>query len=170
MHIVNMKAIHPNLTAALDDPTGLAVLGFFIDVSLNTFFLYTQAFFVCLFFQSNQLVLSPAGSLCRQCALWTHIPEVVLCRLQRLEDTNERLFLHAGAVLGLGMGGLSGTVGGLSLCTLLHNVHDAVVKLVDRKCRPHPHPALACHAHLPFVSVVTLFPPCAVHFPPRSNY
>ncbi|XP_034090105.1 carbonic anhydrase 15 isoform X2 [Gymnodraco acuticeps] len=32
MHIVNMKSIHPNLTAALDDPTGLAVLGFFIDV------------------------------------------------------------------------------------------------------------------------------------------
>ncbi|KAI4789843.1 hypothetical protein KUCAC02_034994 [Chaenocephalus aceratus] len=29
---VNMKSIHPNLTAALDDPTGLAVLGFFIDV------------------------------------------------------------------------------------------------------------------------------------------
>lgn len=34
MHIVNMKSIHPNLSAALDDPTGLAVLGFFIDVSL----------------------------------------------------------------------------------------------------------------------------------------
>nr|XP_020485544.1 carbonic anhydrase 15-like [Labrus bergylta] len=33
MHIVNMKSIHPNLTAALDDPTGLAVLGFFIDVA-----------------------------------------------------------------------------------------------------------------------------------------
>ncbi|XP_034751835.1 carbonic anhydrase 15 isoform X2 [Etheostoma cragini] len=32
MHIVNMKSIHPNLTEALDDPTGLAVLGFFIDV------------------------------------------------------------------------------------------------------------------------------------------
>ncbi|XP_063745096.1 carbonic anhydrase 15 isoform X2 [Eleginops maclovinus] len=32
MHIVNMKSIHPNLTVALDDPTGLAVLGFFIDV------------------------------------------------------------------------------------------------------------------------------------------
>ncbi|XP_029299909.1 carbonic anhydrase 15 [Cottoperca gobio] len=32
MHVVNMKSIHPNLTAALDDPTGLAVLGFFIDV------------------------------------------------------------------------------------------------------------------------------------------
>ncbi|XP_037608266.1 carbonic anhydrase 15 [Sebastes umbrosus] len=32
MHIVNMKSIHPNLTAALKDPTGLAVLGFFIDV------------------------------------------------------------------------------------------------------------------------------------------
>lgn len=38
MHIVNMKAIHPNLTAALDDPTGLVVLGFFIDVSLNNLF------------------------------------------------------------------------------------------------------------------------------------
>lgn len=35
MHIVNMKAVHPNLTAALDDPTGLAVLGFFIDVGSN---------------------------------------------------------------------------------------------------------------------------------------
>ncbi|XP_056146420.1 carbonic anhydrase 15 [Lampris incognitus] len=33
MHIVNMKSIHPNLSAALDDPTGLAVLGFFIDVA-----------------------------------------------------------------------------------------------------------------------------------------
>uniref|UniRef100_UPI0037E739BF carbonic anhydrase 15 n=1 Tax=Semicossyphus pulcher TaxID=241346 RepID=UPI0037E739BF len=32
MHIVNMKSIHPNMTAALNDPTGLAVLGFFIDV------------------------------------------------------------------------------------------------------------------------------------------
>ncbi|XP_061589367.1 carbonic anhydrase 15 isoform X3 [Cololabis saira] len=32
MHIVNMKSIHPNISAALDDPTGLAVLGFFIDV------------------------------------------------------------------------------------------------------------------------------------------
>ncbi|XP_034565912.1 carbonic anhydrase 15 [Notolabrus celidotus] len=32
MHIVNMKSIHPNLTAALNDPTGLSVLGFFIDV------------------------------------------------------------------------------------------------------------------------------------------
>uniref|UniRef100_A0A3Q4B032 Alpha-carbonic anhydrase domain-containing protein n=1 Tax=Mola mola TaxID=94237 RepID=A0A3Q4B032_MOLML len=32
MQIVNMKSVHPNLTAALDDPTGLAVLGFFIDV------------------------------------------------------------------------------------------------------------------------------------------
>ncbi|XP_071376715.1 carbonic anhydrase 15 [Centroberyx affinis] len=32
MHIVNMKSIHPNLSAALNDPTGLAVLGFFIDV------------------------------------------------------------------------------------------------------------------------------------------
>lgn len=33
MHIVNVKAVYPNLTAALDDPTGLAVLSFFIDVS-----------------------------------------------------------------------------------------------------------------------------------------
>ncbi|XP_076019760.1 carbonic anhydrase 15 [Genypterus blacodes] len=32
MHIVNMKAVHPNISAALRDPTGLAVLGFFIDV------------------------------------------------------------------------------------------------------------------------------------------
>ncbi|CAJ1070542.1 carbonic anhydrase 15 [Xyrichtys novacula] len=32
MHIVNMKSIHPNVTTALGDPTGLAVLGFFIDV------------------------------------------------------------------------------------------------------------------------------------------
>ncbi|KAK9532604.1 hypothetical protein VZT92_009980 [Zoarces viviparus] len=32
MHVVNMKSIHPNVTAALHDPTGLAVLGFFIDV------------------------------------------------------------------------------------------------------------------------------------------
>lgn len=33
MHIVSMKAVYPNLTAALGDPTGLAVLGVFIDVS-----------------------------------------------------------------------------------------------------------------------------------------
>lgn len=33
MHVVNMKAVHPNLTAALEDPTGLAVLGVFFDVS-----------------------------------------------------------------------------------------------------------------------------------------
>ncbi|KAM4634096.1 carbonic anhydrase 15 [Polymixia lowei] len=33
MHIVNMKSVHPNMSAALNDPTGLAVLGFFIDVS-----------------------------------------------------------------------------------------------------------------------------------------
>ncbi|XP_075944869.1 carbonic anhydrase 15 [Anarhichas minor] len=32
MHVVNMKSNHPNVTAALHDPTGLAVLGFFIDV------------------------------------------------------------------------------------------------------------------------------------------
>ncbi|XP_041825118.1 carbonic anhydrase 15 [Melanotaenia boesemani] len=32
MHIVNMKSVHPNMSAALDDPTGIAVLGFFIDV------------------------------------------------------------------------------------------------------------------------------------------
>ncbi|XP_061783004.1 carbonic anhydrase 15 [Nerophis lumbriciformis] len=32
MHVVNVKAIHPNLSAALEDPTGLAVLAFFIDV------------------------------------------------------------------------------------------------------------------------------------------
>ncbi|KAM8828564.1 carbonic anhydrase 15 isoform 1-T1 [Spinachia spinachia] len=32
MHVVNMKSIHPNVTAALGDPTGLAVLGFFLDV------------------------------------------------------------------------------------------------------------------------------------------
>ncbi|XP_031711853.1 carbonic anhydrase 15 isoform X2 [Anarrhichthys ocellatus] len=31
MHVVNMKSNHPNVTAALHDPTGLAVLGFFID-------------------------------------------------------------------------------------------------------------------------------------------
>ncbi|KAG7476719.1 hypothetical protein MATL_G00085920 [Megalops atlanticus] len=34
MHIVNMKSTYyPNLTAALDDPTGIAVLGVFIDVA-----------------------------------------------------------------------------------------------------------------------------------------
>ncbi|XP_056592880.1 carbonic anhydrase 15 [Triplophysa dalaica] len=33
MHIVNIKSTHPNLTSALEDPTGLAVLGVFIDVS-----------------------------------------------------------------------------------------------------------------------------------------
>lgn len=107
MHIVNMKAIHPNLTAALDDPTGLAVLGFFIDVSLKNFFIYSSIFFSV----KSLLVLSPAGSLCRQCALWTHITEVILCRLQRLEDTNEHLFLHAGALVGVGGWGLSGTCG-----------------------------------------------------------
>uniref|UniRef100_H3C3F1 Carbonic anhydrase n=1 Tax=Tetraodon nigroviridis TaxID=99883 RepID=H3C3F1_TETNG len=33
MHVVNVKAVHPNFTAALGDPTGLAVLGVFIDVA-----------------------------------------------------------------------------------------------------------------------------------------
>lgn len=42
MHIVNMKSIYPNLTAALDDPTGLAVLGFFIDVSLFNLYLIVK--------------------------------------------------------------------------------------------------------------------------------
>uniref|UniRef100_A0A8C7X366 Carbonic anhydrase n=1 Tax=Oryzias sinensis TaxID=183150 RepID=A0A8C7X366_9TELE len=32
MHIVSVKSVHPNMSAALEDPTGLAVLGFFIDV------------------------------------------------------------------------------------------------------------------------------------------
>uniref|UniRef100_A0A665W7A8 Carbonic anhydrase n=1 Tax=Echeneis naucrates TaxID=173247 RepID=A0A665W7A8_ECHNA len=32
MHIVNLRSIYPNLTTALNDPLGLAVLGFFIDV------------------------------------------------------------------------------------------------------------------------------------------
>ncbi|XP_051541306.1 carbonic anhydrase 4-like [Myxocyprinus asiaticus] len=32
MHIVNIKSTHPNLTSALEDETGLAVLGVFIDV------------------------------------------------------------------------------------------------------------------------------------------
>ena len=55
MHIVNMKSIHPNLTAALDDPTGLAVLGFFIDVSFNIFVLFAlhiQAF-IATFIQTS---------------------------------------------------------------------------------------------------------------------
>ncbi|XP_065113732.1 carbonic anhydrase 15 [Paramisgurnus dabryanus] len=33
MHIVNIKSTHPNLKSALEDPTGLAVLGIFIDVT-----------------------------------------------------------------------------------------------------------------------------------------
>ncbi|XP_064164019.1 carbonic anhydrase 15 [Anguilla rostrata] len=34
MHIVNMKTVYyPNFTAALEDPTGIAVLGVFIDVA-----------------------------------------------------------------------------------------------------------------------------------------
>ncbi|XP_066507635.1 carbonic anhydrase 15 isoform X2 [Hoplias malabaricus] len=32
MHIVSVKSSHPNLTAALDDPTGLAVLAVFIEL------------------------------------------------------------------------------------------------------------------------------------------
>ncbi|XP_028829613.1 carbonic anhydrase 15 isoform X1 [Denticeps clupeoides] len=32
MHVVNVKSVHPNLSAAMEDPTGLAVLGVFIDV------------------------------------------------------------------------------------------------------------------------------------------
>ncbi|XP_076876031.1 carbonic anhydrase 15 [Brachyhypopomus gauderio] len=32
MHIVNIKSSHPNLTAALQDPTGLAILAVFIDL------------------------------------------------------------------------------------------------------------------------------------------
>uniref|UniRef100_A0A672K042 Carbonic anhydrase 15-like n=1 Tax=Sinocyclocheilus grahami TaxID=75366 RepID=A0A672K042_SINGR len=33
MHIVNIKSTHPNLTSALEDTTGLAVLGVFVDVT-----------------------------------------------------------------------------------------------------------------------------------------
>ncbi|XP_062410042.1 carbonic anhydrase 15 [Sardina pilchardus] len=33
MHIINMKTSHPNLTSAMEDQTGLAVLAVFIDVS-----------------------------------------------------------------------------------------------------------------------------------------
>nr|XP_005169278.1 carbonic anhydrase 15 isoform X1 [Danio rerio] len=33
MHIVNIKSTHPNLTSALEDPTGIAVLGVFVDVT-----------------------------------------------------------------------------------------------------------------------------------------
>uniref|UniRef100_A0AAV2IWN3 Carbonic anhydrase n=1 Tax=Knipowitschia caucasica TaxID=637954 RepID=A0AAV2IWN3_KNICA len=32
MHVVNVKSVHPNVSAALEDPTGLAVLAVFIDV------------------------------------------------------------------------------------------------------------------------------------------
>ena len=40
MHIVNMKSTHPNVSVALGDPTGLAVLGVFVDVSSNALTLY----------------------------------------------------------------------------------------------------------------------------------
>uniref|UniRef100_A0A8C6TLV2 Carbonic anhydrase n=1 Tax=Neogobius melanostomus TaxID=47308 RepID=A0A8C6TLV2_9GOBI len=33
MHIVSMKSVHPNMSEALGDPTGLAVLGYFVDVA-----------------------------------------------------------------------------------------------------------------------------------------
>ncbi|CAL8281349.1 unnamed protein product [Boreogadus saida] len=33
MHIVNMKSTHPNVSVALGDPTGLAVLGVFVDTA-----------------------------------------------------------------------------------------------------------------------------------------
>lgn len=57
-----MKSIHPNLTAALDDPTGLAVLGFFIDVSLNNFVLFV------LYIQAVAVIV-------------THLDFVLSCRL-----------------------------------------------------------------------------------------
>lgn len=87
MHIVNMKAVHPNLTAALDDPTGLAVLGFFIDVGSNKSFNTSKHLNSILSFTLNLQRLSSflAGCLRRQRALWTHITEALLCRLQRLE-------------------------------------------------------------------------------------
>ncbi|XP_066519582.1 carbonic anhydrase 4-like [Hoplias malabaricus] len=36
LHIVNIKSIYPNVTAALADPTGLAVLGFFIEATSDS--------------------------------------------------------------------------------------------------------------------------------------
>ncbi|KAL7870050.1 hypothetical protein AOLI_G00140380 [Acnodon oligacanthus] len=36
LHIVNMKSTLPNITAALKDPTGLAVLGFFIEATSDS--------------------------------------------------------------------------------------------------------------------------------------
>ncbi|XP_036427544.1 uncharacterized protein LOC118808774 [Colossoma macropomum] len=36
LHIVNTKSTHPNTTVALEDPTGLAVLGFFIEATSDS--------------------------------------------------------------------------------------------------------------------------------------
>uniref|UniRef100_A0A8B9KF24 Carbonic anhydrase n=1 Tax=Astyanax mexicanus TaxID=7994 RepID=A0A8B9KF24_ASTMX len=36
LHIVNMKSTHPNISVALGDSTGLAVLGFFIEATNDT--------------------------------------------------------------------------------------------------------------------------------------
>lgn len=77
MHIVNMKAVHPNFSAALGDPTGLAVLGTFIDVREHQF--NVKHFLIC--FKNVLIRIHPAGCLRRQCPLWTHIPEAVLRRL-----------------------------------------------------------------------------------------
>lgn len=75
-----MKAVYPNLTAALGDPTGLAVLGVFMDVR-------QQRSTLNVISQSGFLLMSifPAGRLRRQCPLWTHIPEAVLRGLQRFD-------------------------------------------------------------------------------------
>lgn len=84
-----MKSIHPNLTAALDDPTGLAVLGFFIDVRLP-YLLYVLKHFQLLSCKRILILSFLAGCLRRQRALWAHITKAVLCCLQRLEDTHRK--------------------------------------------------------------------------------
>ena len=41
LHIVHMKDKYSSLTDALKDPTGVAVLGFFYEVSLHIFFFFS---------------------------------------------------------------------------------------------------------------------------------
>lgn len=87
-----MKAVHPNLTAALEDPTGLAVLGVFFDVSSGENDFSAQFLFFCRprLCSFSFLFFLLAGCLRGQRALWAHIPEAVLCGLQRSEWTSNQ--------------------------------------------------------------------------------
>ncbi|XP_028829615.1 carbonic anhydrase 15 isoform X3 [Denticeps clupeoides] len=71
MHVVNVKSVHPNLSAAMEDPTGLAVLGVFIDTTAVRPFpligLLPQANLTQYYRYHGSLTTPP----CSQVVVWT---------------------------------------------------------------------------------------------------